>query len=41
MGGRGRALVEEQFTWKRIGKDMNDTFLWLIQGGPKPDCVLL
>ncbi|HTB34244.1 MAG TPA: glycosyltransferase [bacterium] len=41
MGAKGRELVEAQFTWKRIGKDMSDTYLWLIHGGPKPDCVIL
>ena len=41
MGERGRTLVEAQFTWKRIGKDMNDTYLWLVNGGAKPDCVIL
>jgi glycosyltransferase involved in cell wall biosynthesis len=40
MGARGRALVEAQFTWKRIGKDMNDTYLWLLGGGPAPACVI-
>jgi hypothetical protein len=39
MGGRGRDLVEAQFTWKSIGRDMSDTYRWLLKGGPAPACV--
>lgn len=41
MGERGLALVAEQFSWKRIGRDMNAVYQWLLEGGPAPACVKL
>jgi poly(glycerol-phosphate) alpha-glucosyltransferase len=38
MGCRGRALVESQFAWPRIGTDMADVYDW-ITGGAKPQSV--
>lgn len=30
MGARGRALVEERFTWSRAGEKMADVYQWLL-----------
>lgn len=39
MGGRGRALVEEQFTWPRVAARMKEVYEWILGGGPPPDCM--
>lgn len=41
MGERGRALVEERFTWSSAAKSMAQVYRWLVEGGPQPDCVIL
>jgi hypothetical protein len=33
-------LVERKFTWSSIGKNMNAVYLWLLNEGPKPACVV-
>jgi hypothetical protein len=38
MGLRGRALVNSQFTWPKIGNDMADVYDWMV-GGPRPKSV--
>ncbi len=40
MGGRGRRLVEEQYTWDRIADTMMEVYQWLIDGGTPPECVV-
>lgn len=40
MGCNGRCLVEERYQWQRIGKAMTDVYDWILERGPKPDCVL-
>ncbi len=40
MGARGRRLVEEQFGWPRIAKEMSQVYDWIVGCGPKPICVL-
>lgn len=32
MGARGRALVEERFTWSRAGEKMANVYQWLLGG---------
>jgi glycosyltransferase involved in cell wall biosynthesis len=39
MGKRGRALVEERYSWQRIATDMASAYRWLLGEGDKPDCV--
>ena len=41
MGGRGRKLVAEYFTWARIAEEMSSVYDWLIRGGQVPDSVRL
>ena len=39
MAARGRALVEEQFTWDRQGERLADVYRWVAGGGNLPECV--
>ncbi|WZO99491.1 glycosyltransferase [Isosphaeraceae bacterium EP7] len=41
MAGRGRALVEERFTWDRQGERLAEVYRWVAGGGPRPDSVLM
>jgi len=41
MGIRGRALVEKQFTWPEIARQMAEVYEWVLGGGTRPDCVVL
>ena len=40
MGGRGRAWMERDFSWERIGEMMYKTYEWVLGGGPPPDWVV-
>ena len=39
MGERGRKLVEDRFTWARIGSQMREVYDWVIGGGAPPATV--
>ncbi len=39
MGGRGRALVEEKFTWPRIAEAMRQVYAWCLSGEHPPECM--
>lgn len=41
MGMQGRQLVEDKFTWISIAEQMMRVYRWVIEGGEKPDCVML
>jgi glycosyltransferase involved in cell wall biosynthesis len=41
MGRRGRAWIERDFSWDRIGAEMAEGYRWAVGGGPVPDCVRL
>ena len=41
IGMRGRKLVKTQFSWPRIGTQLDAVYQWLARGGPKPDTVRL
>ena len=41
MGRRGRQLVEEKYSWKRIAKQMLAVYHWLLNKGEMPDCMRL
>jgi glycosyltransferase involved in cell wall biosynthesis len=40
MGARGRAWMENDFSWAQIGRRMAETYRWLVAGGDRPDCVI-
>jgi poly(glycerol-phosphate) alpha-glucosyltransferase len=39
MGIRGRALVEQSFTWPQIAGQMSAVYHWLLGRAARPDCV--
>ena len=39
MGGRGRALVAERFTWPHISRQMEVVYGWALGGGTRPGGV--
>jgi len=39
-GHRGRAWMELDFSWERIGEMMHKTYLWLLGGGKPPEWVV-
>jgi poly(glycerol-phosphate) alpha-glucosyltransferase len=39
MGQRGRALVEERYSWAHVAEQMHAVYAWLLGQGPRPDCV--
>jgi poly(glycerol-phosphate) alpha-glucosyltransferase len=40
MGGAGRALVEEQFTWPKVAAQMKEVYEWMLGGGTRPGCLV-
>jgi glycosyltransferase involved in cell wall biosynthesis len=40
MGLRGRQLVENGYSWAKVGKDMAEVYSWVLGSGPKPEHVL-
>lgn len=41
MGARGRKLVEENYAWGPIGKQMLEVYAWMLGKGERPECVHL
>lgn len=41
MGQRGRALIDEKYSWQRVAPDSLLVYDWLLNQAPKPDCVIL
>lgn len=39
MGARARRLVEERFTWQRVGDQIREVYQWILGGGSKPSCL--
>ncbi|MCS4122715.1 glycosyltransferase [Salinibacter ruber] len=39
MGEKGRALVEQSYTWPQIARTMREVYRWVLGEGPRPDCV--
>ncbi|MEW4570358.1 glycosyltransferase [Tautonia sp. JC769] len=39
LGRRGRALVEEHYTWDRQAERLAEVYRWLAGGGPRPEAV--
>ncbi|WP_298128389.1 glycosyltransferase [Ferrovum sp.] len=40
MGLRGRAYVEENFSWAKIGRCFNETYNWLLGNGQRPNYII-
>ena len=36
---RGRALVEQKYTWEQQARRLADVFRWVARGGPEPEAV--
>jgi glycosyltransferase involved in cell wall biosynthesis len=41
IGQRGRALVEERFTWPSVAHQMREVYGWVLEGGPPPSTLIL
>lgn len=41
MGQRGRDWMQRDFSWRRIGEKMAETYDWLVIGGHKPDWIIM
>lgn len=41
MGLRGRALVEQSYSWAKVGKGMAEVYAWILGNGAKPENVLI
>ncbi len=39
MGKRGRRLVEEQYSWPGVAKEMTAAYRWLLGDGPRPASI--
>lgn len=39
MGARGRDRMEAEFSWELIGRQMVETYHWVLHGGCKPEWV--
>ncbi len=39
LGGRGRKLVEEKFTWLRVAESMKRVYEWCLTGTNPPGCM--
>lgn len=40
MGQQGRSWMVEEFSWRRLGQQMSETYHWILFGGPKPEWVM-
>lgn len=39
MGGEGKKLVKDKFSWPHIANEMLSVYHWILDHGIKPDCV--
>jgi poly(glycerol-phosphate) alpha-glucosyltransferase len=39
FGDKGRAAVEERYSWQRIAPNMIEVYSWLLGSGRRPSCV--
>jgi glycosyltransferase involved in cell wall biosynthesis len=39
LGRRGLSLAAKNFSWEKIGEQMNSICHWIVRGDPRPDCV--
>jgi glycosyltransferase involved in cell wall biosynthesis len=40
MGQRGRALIEQSYTWDRVAEQTLALYAWLCGSGPRPATVM-
>lgn len=40
MGLRGRKMIEQNYSWDRIGNDMVAVYGWVLHGGSPPNCIV-
>jgi len=40
MGARGRALIEQNYSWAYVAEQMRAAYAWLRGRGDRPDCVV-
>lgn len=40
MGRRGRDWMAGEYSWSRIGRQMAETYRWIVQGGKRPAWVI-
>ena len=40
MGRRGRDWMAREYSWSRIGRQMAETYRWIVQGGKRPAWVI-
>lgn len=41
MGRKGRGWMAEEFSWKRVGYQMAETYRWIINCGDRPEWVIV
>ena len=41
MGQRGHTYVEEELSWAHVAAEMRAAYAWVLEGGPRPDAVVL
>jgi len=41
IGRAGRALVEQQYTWPQVARQMRDVYRWVLEDAARPDSVVL
>lgn len=39
IGSIGQKMVSDEFTWKSVSEQLEAVYYWLVDRGPKPDCV--
>ncbi len=39
LGLRGRALVEQRYTWQKMGEQLADVYRWILAGGAPPEVL--
>lgn len=39
MGQRGRDWMEAEYSWARVGRQMAETYRWILNGGNRPEWV--
>ena len=40
MGLRGRNWMEMEYSWNKVGREMLDTYQWILHGGNKPNFII-
>ena len=40
MGLRGRAWLAAEYSWPHVGRQMTETYRWILNGGDKPEWII-